>query len=148
MAQPRRAGPQPAPAAAPRRHRDDGPRGHPAPGPVPRRPSRVGSTRPTGRGSTSTASATRCSARITVLGRDDTADIILDDPGISRRHSEIRVTNDGPHLVTSIRDLGSTNGTFVNSERITSQRLEDGDRLTVGRTSVDLPRRAAVTPHA
>ena len=73
---------------------------------------------------------------LTVLGRDDTADIILDDPGISRRHSEIRVTNDGPHLVASIRDLSSTNGTFVNSERITSQRLSDGDRITVGRTSV------------
>jgi hypothetical protein len=73
---------------------------------------------------------------ITVLGRDDTADVILDDPGISRRHTEIRVTNDGPHLVTSIRDLGSTNGTFVNSERITSRRLEDGDRLTVGRTAL------------
>ena len=73
---------------------------------------------------------------MTVLGRDDSADIILDDPGISRRHSEIRVTNDGPHLVASIRDLGSTNGTFVNSERITSQRLSDGDRITVGRTSV------------
>jgi hypothetical protein len=73
---------------------------------------------------------------ITVLGRDDVADIILDDPGISRRHSEIRVTNDGPHLVASIKDLGSTNGTFVNSERITSQRLADGDRITVGRTSV------------
>ncbi|KQZ89806.1 hypothetical protein ASD62_11330 [Phycicoccus sp. Root563] len=73
---------------------------------------------------------------MTVLGRDDAADIILDDPGISRRHSEIRVTNDGPHLVASIRDLGSTNGTFVNSERISSQRLSDGDRITVGRTSV------------
>lgn len=73
---------------------------------------------------------------LTVLGRDDTADIILDDPGISRRHSEIRVTTDGPHLVASIRDLSSTNGTFVNSERITSQRLSDGDRITVGRTSV------------
>jgi hypothetical protein len=73
---------------------------------------------------------------MTVLGRDDSADIILDDPGISRRHSEIRVTTDGPHLVASIRDLGSTNGTFVNSERISSQRLSDGDRITVGRTSV------------
>jgi pSer/pThr/pTyr-binding forkhead associated (FHA) protein len=73
---------------------------------------------------------------LTVLGRDDTADIILDDPGISRRHSEIRVTTDGPHLVASIKDLGSTNGTFVNSERITSQRLSDGDRITVGRTTV------------
>ena len=50
---------------------------------------------------------------LTVIGRDEIADIILDDPGISRRHCEVRVTNDGPHLVTSIRDLGSTNGTYV-----------------------------------
>ena len=73
---------------------------------------------------------------ITILGRDDSADIILDDPGISRRHSELRVTTDGPHFVTTIRDLGSTNGTFVNGERITSEHLEDGDRVTVGRTSI------------
>ncbi|MDV3221478.1 DUF3662 and FHA domain-containing protein [Intrasporangium sp.] len=72
---------------------------------------------------------------LTTLGRDESADIVVDDPGVSRRHSEIRVTTDGPHLVTSIRDLNSTNGTFVNGERITSQRLEDGDRLTLGRTS-------------
>ncbi len=71
---------------------------------------------------------------ITILGRDNTADVILDDPGISRQHTEIRVTSDGPHLVTNIRDLGSTNGTFVNGERITSQRLTDGDRVNVGRT--------------
>ena len=75
-------------------------------------------------------------AAITVLGRDNTADVILDDPGISRQHTEIRVTSDGPHLVASIRDLGSTNGTFVNGERITSQRLADGDRVTVGRTAL------------
>ncbi len=46
------------------------------------------------------------------------------------------MTNDGPHLVASIRDLNSTNGTFVNSERISSQRLSDGDEITVGRTTV------------
>jgi hypothetical protein len=73
---------------------------------------------------------------ITVLGRDDSADVVLDDPGISRKHSEIRVTSDGPHLVTSIRDLGSTNGTFVDGDRITSHRLEEGDRITVGRTTI------------
>ena len=72
---------------------------------------------------------------LTTLGRDETADIVIDDPGVSRRHSEIRVTTDGPHLVTSIRDLNSTNGTFVNGDRISSQRLQDGDRLTIGRTS-------------
>ncbi|MGL4745017.1 MAG: FhaA domain-containing protein [Dermatophilaceae bacterium] len=73
---------------------------------------------------------------LTILGRDDGADIVLDDPGISRRHSEVRVTTDGPHTVATIRDLGSTNGTFVGGERITSERLEDGDRVTVGRTSM------------
>ena len=71
---------------------------------------------------------------ITVIGRDEVADIILDDPGISRRHCEVRVSNDGPHLITSLRDLGSTNGTYVNGERITSRRLDDGDQITVGRT--------------
>jgi pSer/pThr/pTyr-binding forkhead associated (FHA) protein len=70
----------------------------------------------------------------TVIGRDELADVVLDDPGISRRHCEIRVTNDGPHLVTSVRDLGSTNGTFVNGERITSTRLDEGDEITIGRT--------------
>ena len=44
------------------------------------------------------------------------------------------MTNDGPHLVTSVRDLGSTNGTFVNGERITSTRLDEGDEITIGRT--------------
>jgi hypothetical protein len=73
---------------------------------------------------------------ITVLGRDNTADVILDDPGISRQHTEIRVTSDGPRLIANIRDLGSTNGTFVNGERITSQRLADGDRINVGRTAL------------
>ena len=73
---------------------------------------------------------------MTILGRDDSADIILDDPGISRRHSELRVTTDGPRFVTTIRDLGSTNGTYVNGERVTTTHLEDGDRITVGRTSI------------
>ncbi len=72
---------------------------------------------------------------LTTLGRDDSADIVVDDPGVSRRHSEVRVTTDGPHLVTSIRDLNSTNGPFVNGERISTQRLHDGDRVTIGRTS-------------
>ena len=73
---------------------------------------------------------------INVIGRDEESDIIFDDPGISRRHSEIRVTTDGPHLQATVRDLGSTNGTFVNGERISSQRLEQGDRITIGRTTV------------
>ena len=46
------------------------------------------------------------------------------------------VTTDGPHLTATVRDLGSTNGTFVNGERVSNQRLEDGDRVTFGRTTV------------
>lgn len=73
---------------------------------------------------------------LTVLGRDPSADITLEDAGISRRHVEVRVTHDGPHFAITVRDLGSTNGTFVNGDRITSRRVTDGDRLTIGRTSL------------
>ena len=102
-----------------------------------RRPrARGGSTPPTGPWLDVDGERYPLMGAITILGRDDGADIILDDPGISRRHSELRVTTDGPHFVTTIRDLGSTNGTYVNGERITSEHLEDGDRVTVGRTSI------------
>lgn len=73
---------------------------------------------------------------MTVLGRDETADIVVDDPGISRRHCEVRVTHDGPHLVSHLRDLRSTNGTYVNGDHTEARRLVDGDRITVGRTDV------------
>ncbi|WP_191564189.1 FHA domain-containing protein, partial [Janibacter melonis] len=73
---------------------------------------------------------------MTVLGRDESADVVLDDPGISRRHAEVRVTNDGPHQVAHLRDLGSTNGSYVNGEQVDACPLHDGDRITVGRTSV------------
>lgn len=73
---------------------------------------------------------------MTVLGRDESADVILEDPGISRRHAEVRVTNDGPRQVAHLRDLGSTNGTYVNGDKVDASPLGDGDRITVGRTSV------------
>lgn len=73
---------------------------------------------------------------MTVLGRDETADVILEDPGISRRHAEVRVTNDGPRQVAHLRDLGSTNGTYVNGDKVDASPLADGDRITVGRTSL------------
>ncbi|KRE39013.1 hypothetical protein ASG73_01200 [Janibacter sp. Soil728] len=73
-------------------------------------------------------------AAMTVLGRDESADVVLDDPGISRRHCEVRVTHDGPRLVSHLRDLRSTNGTFLNGERTDAAPLTEGDRITVGRT--------------
>ena len=69
---------------------------------------------------------------VTVLGRGSDADVVLDDAGVSRRHAEIRV-DDGDVVA---RDLGSTNGTFVDGERIQTARLRDGSTITVGRTRI------------
>ena len=65
--------------------------------------------------------------RHTVVGRGAGADLRLDDAGISRRHAEI-VLSDPPR----IEDLGSTNGTYVNGERVSSAELYDGARITLG----------------
>lgn len=75
-------------------------------------------------------------AAVTTLGRDESADLVLDDPGISRRHAEVRIRNDGPHLQVLLRDLGSTNGTYLNGDQVGDEELRDGDRITMGRTSL------------
>ena len=67
--------------------------------------------------------------RTMVLGRAADADIPIDDDGLSRRHCELRVLPDGDIQVV---DLGSTNGTFRNGERIKECVLADGDRLQLG----------------
>ena len=69
---------------------------------------------------------------VTVIGRGSDADIIVDDPGISRRHLEIRVTPDG--IIAS--DLGSTNGTFVEGHQVPAATLVDGNTITIGRTRI------------
>ena len=55
-----------------------------------------------------------------------------DDLLISRKHASLRVNGDGTGRV---RDLSSTNGTFVNDKKVSRVRLSDGDRLTVGRVT-------------
>jgi len=69
---------------------------------------------------------------LTVIGRGSEADIIVDDPGVSRRHLEIRVTPDG--VVAT--DLGSTNGVFVEGHQVPAATLVDGNTLTIGRTRI------------
>lgn len=73
-----------------------------------------------------------------VLGRGNDADLRVDDPGVSRRHLEIRVTDspEGPHI--SAHDLGSTNGVMVNGKRIESAALQDGSVVRIGTTELTL----------
>jgi hypothetical protein len=69
---------------------------------------------------------------VTVIGRGSEADIVVDDPGVSRRHLEIRVTPEG--VIAS--DLGSTNGLFVEGHQVPAATLLDGNSLTIGRTRI------------
>ncbi len=63
-----------------------------------------------------------------VLGRSREADLVLDDPNVSRRHAELR--RDGGDW--TILDLGSTNGVKVNGRRVDQHRLEPGDEVVLG----------------
>ena len=67
------------------------------------------------------------------IGRDAACDIVLDDGAVSRQHARIEVGADGPE----IRDLNSTNGTFVNGEPIFAGLLEKGDVIALGRITLD-----------
>jgi predicted component of type VI protein secretion system len=69
-----------------------------------------------------------------VIGRK-LGDIVLEDTEASRRHAEIRAGADG----VVIEDLDSTNGTWVNGERIhESRRLAGGDSIRIGQTTFEL----------
>jgi hypothetical protein len=68
----------------------------------------------------------------TVIGRGTESDIVVDDNGVSRRHISFEVTPDG----TILTDLGSTNGTFVEEQRITEVTLVDGNAIRIGRTPI------------
>lgn len=67
---------------------------------------------------------------IVALGRDAQNTIQLHDGEVSRHHAEIRSEDDGYSLV----DLNSSNGCFINNQRVTQQVLRSGDRLQLGRT--------------
>jgi diguanylate cyclase (GGDEF)-like protein len=70
---------------------------------------------------------------ISFAGRDPACELMLRDDGISRRHVEINKV--APDAIF-IRDLGSTNGTFVAGERVESATLRDGDKVLLGRRTV------------
>jgi hypothetical protein len=68
------------------------------------------------------------------IGRNPLNDIVLGDPAISGFHCEIEVTNQGVYA----RDLGSTNGTFINSQPIKEMQFIPGQCLRIGQLDMVL----------
>ena len=64
-------------------------------------------------------------SRYTVLGRDSACDITIPGTHLSRRHAELAIKGDA----LLIRDLNSSNGTFVNNQRVTETSLRPGDSV-------------------
>lgn len=69
-----------------------------------------------------------------VIGRGTDADLRVNDPGISRRHAQIRVIARGDTLDIDIIDLGSTNGIVVNGRRVQQAPISEGARIEIGNT--------------
>lgn len=70
---------------------------------------------------------------VKTLGRATGADFILDAALVSRVHCRLTVAESGD---LEVKDLDSTNGTFVNDERVEIAHLRPGDRLRVGRVEL------------
>jgi len=69
------------------------------------------------------------------IGRERADILVGDDSEVSRNHAIVRESKDG----VEVEDLGSTNGTFVNEQRISEPtRLSDGDIMRVGQTRFDV----------
>ncbi|MCB0271466.1 MAG: diguanylate cyclase [Bdellovibrionales bacterium] len=66
------------------------------------------------------------------IGRNEMCEIFVDDEDVSRIHAKIESTTNYVY----IEDLGSTNGTLVNGEKIKRHQLQDGDRIQVGSVTV------------
>jgi hypothetical protein len=77
-----------------------------------------------------------------VVGRGTDADLRVNDPGVSRKHVEIRVTDqpDGPRV--SVHDLGSTNGILVDGKRVENAAVADGAVIRIGNTTMTLHQKA------
>ncbi|HXT18582.1 MAG TPA: adenylate/guanylate cyclase domain-containing protein [Gemmatimonadaceae bacterium] len=81
---------------------------------------------------------------VQVVGRAPTSDIPVIDPTISRRHAEVECRNGS----VTVRDLGSSNGTFLNGARIEAATVGIGDTVTFGKVGFKLQQPVAATAPA
>lgn len=76
---------------------------------------------------------------IKTIGRAKRADFCVDAPLVSRLHCRVSAAEDG---AVGVVDLCSTNGTWIDGERVSEGTLEEGHRLRVGRVEFVLERHA------
>ena len=76
-----------------------------------------------------------------IIGRSSDLDMVLVEDMVSRRHAKIATTD----TEITISDMGSTNGTFVNGEKISTSPIREGDRILVGTSIIKM---VAVDPAA
>jgi hypothetical protein len=67
------------------------------------------------------------------IGRLPECEVVIHDPGASRRHAQLREQQG----VWTLIDLGSTNGTQLNGQTVQQRALGDGDRITIGTTVLE-----------
>src|SRR5438105_9321397 len=82
-----------------------------------------------------------------VVGRAPSSDIAIFDPTISRRHAELQIDESG----LRVRDLGSSNGTFHNGERLEDEEpvtLVPGDTITFGKVAFRVQPAGPTTLHS
>jgi Domain of unknown function (DUF4388)/Inner membrane component of T3SS, cytoplasmic domain len=77
-----------------------------------------------------------------IIGRSSELDMVLVEDMVSRKHAKIGVA--GGKI--TIEDLGSTNGTFVNGEKVKQSRIKEGDRILIGTSILKLVRQGANSP--
>ena len=71
----------------------------------------------------------RVAGRSAVVGRSRNCDVQIDEQGVSRRHCEVLLSEEG----VTVRDLGSSHGTWINAKRVTGhERLGDGVLVSLG----------------
>lgn len=73
-----------------------------------------------------------------VIGRGADAELRIDDPGISRRHAQIKVYSVEGETAVAVIDLQSTNGVIVNGRRVSNATIIDGSEIRMGNTTLTI----------